>query len=347
MEKFGNNTSKGSFMKKKILIGIKIFVILIITFCAIFIGVDKLKKYIRQINMYKNHNINIVFTTDINYVPFTKVAIKSAIINKNKDSVYNINVLCVDLPNSECKSFENLKAENANIYTKPLKLESISHIGNYKMEHYVTRADLFKFLMPDIFPELDKILYIDSDVMIQKDLANLYNTDVTDYYLGAVRKFISPTIDVFLFANIFARIEITHYNCGVLLLNLDKLRKDNIKEKLIYAKNHDMFRRLQTQQSFNDVIPYKTTKHLSPIYNAITRISDLDFYMLNFRSLYKPYLNKIYSTNELFDQAVIIHFAGEEKPWNTRNIRYFKQWWNYANLVNPKWKFGDFGILKP
>lgn len=332
---------------KNILIKIlKICIIVIFALCALYFGINKSIKYFRQMSMYKNHEINMVFTSDINYVLFTKVAIKSAIVNKNKDSIYNINILCVDLPDSQCKSFETLKTENVNIYTKPLKLNSIAHIGNYPMDHYVTRADLFKFLMPDIFQDLNKILYIDSDVLILKDLSDLYNTDVTDYYLGAVRKNVSPYIWVNLFKNIYAQIEITHYNCGVMLLNLDKLRKDNIKEKLIEAKNNDVYRKLQTQQSYNDVIPYATTKHLSPIYNALARWSDMDFYLLNFRNLYKPYLNKTYSLEELYQNAAIIHYAGKYKAWNTRDVRFFDEWWKYAKMVNPKLKFGDFGILE-
>ena len=119
-----------------------IIAIFILTYGIIFI-----KDTIISLKLKKNNNINIVFTTDSNYINYTKVAIKSAIINKNQNSIYNINIICVDLKPKEIKELEFLNDKNAKIHTIPVNLSSIDNIGNYQLNYYVSRADLFKFIM--------------------------------------------------------------------------------------------------------------------------------------------------------------------------------------------------------
>lgn len=313
---------------------ILLLIILLIT-CTYFVK--------SKFNKNENKNINIVFTTDLNYVEYTKVAIKSAIYNKKPDSVYNINVLCVDIPNEKCSSFKNFKEKNVNINIKHLSISSIKDIGNYHMDHYVTRADLFKFLMPDIFPNHDKILYIDSDTIIRKDLRDLYNTNIEKYYLAAMKK---PGIDYdypvihkkFLFFEY--KIGTYTYNCGVLLLNLKKMRNDDIKTKLIQAKNSDTIRTLQTQKSFNDVIPIQEIKVLSPIYNTYARWPNNAFKKFNLFVYYFPYTLKYYNIHKLRQSSVIAHFAGRNKPWKFHpddGYPFVEEWWKYAKMINPDW----------
>ena len=212
-----------------------------------------------------NHDVNILFNTDKNYAQYTKVAIKSAIMNKNPDSIYHINVLCVDIPQKECDEFKLLADKNVQIKVKIETKSTLKNIGNYEIAHYVTRTDLFKFLFSEIYSE-DKMLYIDSDTLIRADLTKLYNTDISNYYLAAVMK-MEPDYNELDEPTYF-------YNCGVLLLNLKKFREHNISNILITAKNEDEFKDYQTQRVFNEVITIDEMKILSPIYNDIERWND-------------------------------------------------------------------------
>ncbi len=321
---------KGLNMKKKI---IKIISLLLFLFLIIFGGCLFINK------KPQNAEINIAFNTDNAYKEYTKVAIKSAIINKNKESIYHINVLCVDLKPSDCDSYKKFEEKNVTIKTVPLELKSINNIGNYELDHHVSRADLFKFLLADIFPDLDKILYIDSDTFIRKDLSELYNTDIHKYYLAAVKK-AEPEQDQRF--NIFKKWELVNiytYNCGVLLLNLEKIRKDNIIKKLIKAKNDDQIRDLQTQRSFNEVIPIETVKLLSPVYNSLDRWEEYQWQEYNFPKIYFPYTLAIKDIGQLKAKTVIAHFAGRRKPWYRESDSLFvDEWWEYAHMVNPEWK---------
>ena len=322
--------------KYKSAILVVLAVILIIF--SLILGINQYKKYYNL--AHPNKIINIVFNTDASYTEYTKVAIKSAIMTKNKDSIYKINVLCVDLPKNKMEEFKALenKKLNVSINPIPLKLKTLSNVGNYKMDHYVTRADLFKFLMPDIFPKLDKILYIDGDTIILKDLSELYNTDISRNYIGAVMRYDYDYEWKELLDGTWDLKKTYKYNCGVILFNLKKWRKGHIKEKLIEAKNKDKINDLMTQRSFNEVIPINKIKRLSPIYNTIGRMTESDFKVRNFKLLYKPYCDNINSAQDLFKQAVIVHWAGHKKPWSYKDVNYADKWWYFARKINPNWQ---------
>ncbi len=317
---------------------ILIILTVLLMIVSIVIAIKQYKKYYNL--AHPNKTINIVFNTDASYTEYTKVVIKSAIKTKNKDSIYNINVLCVDLSKSKMEEFKALASKKLNVFinTIPLELKTLSNVGNYKMDHYVTRADLFKFFMPDIFPKLDKILYIDSDTIILKDLSDLYNTDISKNYIGAVMRY-DYDLEWKKLSNGTWDLRKTYtYNCGVILFNLKKWRKDHIKEKLIEAKNNDKINDLMTQRSFNEVIPLNKIKKLSPIYNTYGRMTERDFEVKNFKLLYKPYCNHINSADDLFKQAVIIHWAGHKKPWSYKDVNYADKWWYFAKMINPNWE---------
>ena len=278
---------------------------------------------------YSNKVVNIVFTTDMNYKNYLKTTIRSAIANKRKDSVYNINILCVDLPQSEREKFKTLESENVNINPIPLSLEAIKDVGNYKISYNVTRADLFKFFMPELFPNLDKILYIDADTIIIGDLTKLYNTDIRKKYLGVVDKCLKTRETGILYNRYRFSKKIRKYNCGVLLYNLKLWRKHDITKKLVEVKNKGLDRRLMTQNVFNNVLTSDKVKHLSPVYNIFVQWDTSYFKGAKLRDAYFPYCITDCSFDDFVKRGVIIHYLDDNKPWNYRKKSVSKYWLQY------------------
>ena len=311
-----------------------IFIIAIIIFSVKFFNLKQNEKILVQ-----NKTAKIVFTTDKTYQDYLKVTIKSAIENKNADSIYDISILSVDLSTEEMQYFKNMSAKNVTISTIPLEVSSLK-VGNFPIANKrVSRADLFKFFMPEIFEDCDRILYIDSDTLILGDLLDLYNTNMHGKCLGAVIKYVPKYSWIKIIPRIWYVKSVKYdYNCGVMLMDLKQMRKYHITEKLIKAKNTDNNRILMTQDAFNTVIPAKKSYHLSPVYNFITRWRDRDFKSKYFKTIYAPYLDDVNSMAELQKQAIIVHYAGIVKPWNTKGVRFETQWWKYAKMINPNWE---------
>lgn len=327
-------------MKKSILyICISLLIIFLATGIAYFV-IHKKQNHINQPELTQNKTVHIVFTTDKAYIKYLKVAIYSAIANKKPDSVYDINILCVDLNENERKIFKKYETKNVTVKTIPVEEKDLN-FGKFKiLNERVSRADLFKFFMPEIFKDLNKILYLDADILILGDLLDLYNTDITNYYLGAVLKY-SPNTKVI--HTPFRKVKLYYeYNCGVMLLNLDKMRKNNITAKLIKAKEKDKLKILMTQSAFNKVMPTKCIFKLDPKYNFYARLeNDYDFKYFELKKIYSPYTDDINNLAQMQKRAVIVHFAGPLKPWYDNDVKQLFdsiEWRKYALRDNPDWK---------
>ena len=313
-------------MKKIILISIGLILAILLMLVLL---IKNNKTTIPTIPKPKNNNsINIVFTTDKEYSSYLKVALKSLILNKDKDSIYNIYILSIDLNKKTQEELKTFKQNDVEINTVPLKLSMLKgKIRHRTFCHHVSNADYFKFFIPEMFQNFDKILYLDSDILVLGDLSSLYNTDIQDKYIAVLRRYSYP-VDL----------KEVRYNIGIILFNIQNCIKSNLTSKLLYTKNHNNDNNSITQATFNKAIPQNMAEPISPIYNNRTITTKEDFIKYNFRKNYHPFLDEINNLDELDKKTIIVHFAGYQKPWYNPKMKFAKQWWRYAHLVNPDWK---------
>lgn len=177
------------------------------------------------------NQVNIVFICDEAYVIPTVTAITSLIENKNKDSVYTVYVVTNNLSVDSIgifNKFNNIENVSIKIIVKSVEYSEFK-IHNKAM--YVTKSACLKFELGNILSNLDKVLYLDGDVIVQKDLLELYNTELTNEYAAVVKDFFVMNR---LKPSIFERLNIApreYFNSGVMLLNLVKIREDSEEEK--------------------------------------------------------------------------------------------------------------------
>jgi len=178
-----------------------------------------------------NVMMNLAFICDENYVLPTIVAIKSLKQNKDLDSAYKIHVLASDITEKSRKLLCSLAEDS--IIIDILDLSQSEIIRKCRIEGlHVSTAALYKFSIAELFPEIDKMLYLDGDVLIQKDLKELYKTNIENVYAAVVKDY-KPTIYK---PSQMEKLGVNHtayFNSGVMLLNLKKLREDNLKNKLL------------------------------------------------------------------------------------------------------------------
>ena len=136
------------------------------------------------------NEVVIAYITDDNYVMPTIVSIISAIMNKNENSIYKIFIIGVSINNENKKIIEEFISKNINdkIY---LNILHFNQHYNFDDSHpYVTSAAIFKFDIANILSDYDKVLYIDCDTIILKDLTELFEINLNDYYAAVVKDYI-------------------------------------------------------------------------------------------------------------------------------------------------------------
>ena len=274
--------------------------------------------------------VDIVLITDANYMDFTRVAINSAKETKCPLSRYNFNIMTVDVSSSDVEALQALASDDVTIRVIPQQEADLFYIR----DTHVSKASLLKYYIPNALPELDKVLYIDSDVLVLHDLNKLYQTDVSQVYLAAVK---DPS---WFFENTHV-IELNlekrgfYFNSGVMLMNLKKIREDNIVEALETFTNNN-FRTYMDQDALNVVVGDKVL--LLPFEdNAI------NFF---FEHVDMSTMNEFYGRNwqtydDVFAPVTILHFASSKKPLGkmapTNDFFHMLQrlWYKYYTPLPP------------
>ncbi len=259
--------------------------------------------------------VDIVFITDENYILPTKVAIRSIIRNADKNTYGTIYIIC-DFAVSQQNEFTELATDKIRVniifVTDEMRME-------YVKEHeHVTVSALYKFMLPEILPMLDKVLYLDVDILVNDDLQKLFDVDIEEFYLAAVEDMAVVKRHDKTISNG------KYFNSGVMLLNLKMLREENMAEKLIDERMRDKDMRFMDQTVLNRILG-KKVRYLPLKYNCITNF----FVYFTNKEVAGFYGDSALENADALNKNVIKHFAGTKKPWNTFEADSCENWYSY------------------
>lgn len=182
-----------------------------------------------------------------------------SIVNKTKEAI-NCYILTMDVSrikpeyismSDEQIAFLNKVVKSKNEANKVTKIDVTDlyekEFGHGKNENaYCTPYTLLR-LMADLIPEIpNKILYLDIDMMVAKDISELYNTNIEEYEYAAVREKYGSKI-----------IRPDYINAGMLLLNMKKIRETKLLEKA-----RELIKRKKLIFADQDAIFWSTSKKL-------------------------------------------------------------------------------------
>jgi lipopolysaccharide biosynthesis glycosyltransferase len=266
--------------------------------------------------------VNIAFICDENYALCTGVAIYSLIKNKRPDSIYRIFILCIGVNAETAAQFHSLNSETVSISVINDSLPE-RYDAQVKSGWHVSPSALFKFNLPEIFPTLDKVLYLDGDILVQQDITQLYDQDISDYYAAVVKDKKALTFQ----GDFRKRLNIRHdayFNSGVMLLNLSLMRRHDMTNQLIRYRETGI-NYFMDQDALN-VIFRENVLYLSLLYNLIfSSVRDDSF--SDTCAYYE--LADIKDKEDLFNRAYILHFSSPDKPWVYYDIPCADKWFSY------------------
>ena len=253
---------------------------------------------------------NIVYITDKNYILPTKISINS-IIQNIADIDITVHVVAVDISEADIESFRNLSSKNVvvKIFCFNNKFENLG-----RNHLYVSSAALFKFQLPDIFPDLGRILYVDGDMILFRDSLEIFHFDISEKYAAVVQDLLACLMG-------FDK-KIGHekyFNSGMMYLNLEKMRQDRITELLIEYKKNDGDKSFMDQNALNAILG-KDCIWVSPKFNMMATCLPETINMIYKDG--KPFLHMadFYGITETemkiaWQNPAILHMAGETKSW--------------------------------
>ena len=285
--------------------------------------------------------IHLCFISDENYVLPTLVALESLKVNKHPVRRYIAHIICRNvsqesLDRLEAMSCADIKVETLQRTTLPVDESKVSLV------RHVSPAAIFKFFIPELLPNLDRVIYLDSDILIQSDLAELWQTDIASAYAAVVKD--NQTITgrdkhlKWLGFNHAA-----YFNSGVMLLNLARMRHDDMPKKLIDYRIHGK-NRFMDQDALNMVFG-DCVKYVSIKYNCLNWL----FIACTTAQLQEMFgAEDIASTQEeTCSRAVILHIGGSEKPWLCDMPYYTPLYRKYAERIGWDIHFPKVSVVVP
>ena len=259
-----------------------------------------------------NREIPIFFTIDDSYAPFLAVALNSAIKNSDPQRNYKAIVLYQDLGADNISRLQSLQTENFKIELMPIRanMEALDdRMSNRLRCDYFTLTIYFRLFIPSMFPQYDKGIYIDSDVVLTDDIAKLFDIDIGENYIGACNDLsIADIPPLVAYTEKAVGVNAKEYiNSGVLLMNLKKMRDDDLEGHFLSLLNKYHFDSIAPDQDYLNAMCNGKIYYLEEKWDTMPNDA-------------KPMLT----------ETSLIHYNLFSKPWCYDGIQYEEQFWNYA-----------------
>ena len=177
---------------------------------------------------------------------------------------------------------------------------------------YITIETYFRYVIADIAPKLDKVLYLDADLAVNGSLKNLWNIPLEGFYAAGVRDLCIEKEGHK--AKIGFKEDDLYVNAGVLLLNLKKIREDNMVQKL-FENTENLTGKIKYQDQDVINITFKN------------KIKEID-------SIYNFTSENVRAERPKRKDAVVIHYTGQKKPWMKECRNKLKNVWQKYNKLN-------------
>lgn len=236
--------------------------------------------------------LHIAFSATDSYVNYLGTTIYS-IGQHHPDQDIKVYVLSSYLSDYSLQKLARLETERLSIDW--LRVDQ-SRFDGLPLKHNISIETYFRLLLPSLLPDLERVLYLDCDILIKGDLLPFWETDLTGYYAAGVNE------RDMLYRNPDYRRSIgfadddVYINAGVCLFNLDQLRADDM-ERVLFEQAEALKDKITHQDQDILNITFKgRIKNLPATYNYTSYEREVDELPL--------------------EDVVIIHYSWH-KPWVT------------------------------
>lgn len=208
----------------------------------------------------------IVLTCDDHYFKYANVVMTSILRNRNDNCMYEINILSEYISNYHK---EKALKQVEGIYNFQINFIDLKNIDRslFFLNAHMTSSTYYRFYIPQIFKNYDRILYLDSDLIIDNDISALATMD---FFENGEEKMVIACPDSYIRAILLGHVKISninedyftntlgidqlrYFNAGVMLYNLQKMRGHDITEQLFNSLMRIKHPHFQDQDILNSV----------------------------------------------------------------------------------------------
>ncbi len=273
-----------------------------------------------------HEEIPIFFTTDDGYAPFLDIAIASLIRNASKAYTYRLIILNTGIRQDNMDRIKRNEREGFIIDFVDISAQVEGIQSRFKNVYHFSAVTYYRLFIASLFPQYDRVIYLDCDLVVLGDIAELYHTDLKgNIFAAGPEMFVQSTPEFRLYAEKALGVDPSGYvNAGVLVVDLAQFRRHKIEERFIDLITRYDFDLLDPDQAYLNYL--------------------CDGKILILRNGWNKEPLPLPCEGELN----IVHYALYKKPWQYDDVLYGEYFWQYAEqspfygeIVARKQTFGD------
>ena len=276
--------------------------------------------------------VPVVFASDDGYVPMVTATICSMLRNASTDHFYDVVVLEKDITDAHKREMRSFFSAFPNASVRFVNVWPLIRAYNLRTSNaHISVETYYRFLIQDVLSCYDKVLYLDSDLIIEGDVSELFNVDLNDGVLAAVRDIdYAGNLDL----NDGERVRYSedvlgledpfdYFQAGVLVLNTAEMRVLHTVEEWL-----EMAAEPKYIYDDQDILNAECQGRVTFLDNAWN-------VMINCGGRFKKVFS--FAPARMYDEFMdayrnprIIHYAGYEKPWKPGSCDLAERFWHYA-----------------
>lgn len=285
-------------------------------------------------------SVHVAFAVDRGYFKQAAVTMASIVANAKHPERLRFHIVHAEdqawvetqMPNFSAWNVSLVKVENPFLTTD---------LGG----RYVSAAAMMKTLLPDVLPDLDRVIYVDADVVFIHDIEELWNVEIDGHALAGVidlgvyrnlaRKIYRKDFEYrdYLISNGIDYRSMIYVNSGMLYMNLNYLRKMGFSATAMEMNSSYVGKRHFVDQDIINISVNRSVVKLDARWNVLVKTVSRGGKRSHH---YIPELVRQDLNLQLAEQWAI-HYAGPSKPWKHGGVWGGEHWWRYARLSGLDW----------
>ncbi|MCT2386750.1 DUF4422 domain-containing protein [Erwinia pyrifoliae] len=314
-----------------------------------FINKEKFNSYL--LPQYINNSVPIVICSDDNYAMALGGLIKSILNNASSVKNYDLVILDNGLSDKNKNRILSLINNIDNFCIRFFSVHAFDEIKDVHIRPPFTIATYSRLFIPRLFRGFKKVVFIDTDTVVESDLAELIDIPLGNKLVAAVQDIVMEgfvqfgsiaesdegvqTAGEYLKTKLALSKPEEYFQGGIMVFNIDAMNKEDIFSRLMNELKGQKFWFLD-QDIMNKVFHGRV--HFLPLeWNVYHGNGHTDTFYPNLKfSTYSRYL-------KARKNPKMIHFAGENKPWHTDKVDYYDNF--IKNVQGTPWELEVYSKL--
>ena len=276
--------------------------------------------------------VPVVLAANDYYAPILCTCLESMKEHMTRETQYDIVVFHTNISKHNQDKVGSIFDGMLNVRLQFVNISSI--VADYKLDarEHITTETFYRFLILDIMKDYDKVIYIDCDLVVNEDIAKLYQIDMGNNliagtldadFIGQLNIPWATTLD-YSKETLKLKDPYKYFQAGVLVFNVPEMRKKTSVKELLEIADQDLYR--YSDQDILNVLCQGRVTYLDLRWNHIfdcygERVKNVIVW--DPVNLYEQYM-------EAKRNPYIIHYAGFCKPWDEPSEEFGEVFWDYA-----------------